>query len=237
LPNLTGKTDTWTLLLVKESGKTIQVKQPRLLGIVCIALFLAVLSAAGGFYLLYDRTARENNKLRQLLADSETMPETVQEKTLPLLMPEKTVVREKAESPAASTTDRPAPESKRTSPVLLPVTIEDFESAYDKNLKILTLQFKLRNTSPEGQPVAGYVAALLKGRSNEQVALPEETGIKNGQPDNFEAGLRFSISNYKNLKLQLKDETHPERFRSAVIFIAGEDGEPPAQSEYSLTTE
>lgn len=61
--------ETWTLLLVSETGKTIRINWFKGLAVANLVLLLGAVAAGGAFYYLYESESRENRWLRSALTN------------------------------------------------------------------------------------------------------------------------------------------------------------------------
>lgn len=64
VPQPEKRKESWTLLLVSETGKTIRIKWFKGLAVISLVLLVGAVTAAGTFYYLYEAETRENRWLR-----------------------------------------------------------------------------------------------------------------------------------------------------------------------------
>jgi hypothetical protein len=139
-----------------------------------------------------------------------------------------TVVAENEPAPAT-----PAPHPSETEPVIaqpepqLSVVIEGFQSAYSARDNSIQVQFKVKNTSPNSQYVAGYTVVVLKGPQIEPrnwIAIPR-VPLAEGKPAGRNRGYSFGINHFMTVRLKTAAPKSLDKFQTATVFVFTRSGE------------
>lgn len=120
---------------------------------------------------------------------------------------------------------RPKPTTHSTAPILS-VVIEKFSVSREAGTQSLSAQFKLKNTSPDSQPVAGRAVVVLKGAELQQdkwLAMPS-VGLIEGKPSG-KKGNSFAIRWFRNMKFTTKAPIYSDQFQTAAVFIFTRSGQ------------
>lgn len=244
--------ETWTLLLVSETGKTIRITWLKGLAVVNLALLLGAVAAGGAFYYLYESASRENRWLRNALSEETPVAAVAAvEKSEPKEeLPTNSIAaaQEKPSDEEVSSESEPAsPFSgearKKGLSFLVPgfdteagpkdlenkkpprVAIDDFEYS-NGDRKHLYVRYKIKNTASRSQPVSGHAVVVLEGDDEGKpkwLALPN-VHLVSGIPTGEEEGQAFSIANYKFMKFRPEDPHDPDQFSKACVYVFDEGG-------------
>jgi hypothetical protein len=125
--------------------------------------------------------------------------------------PAKTAESNPAESTAA--------DSRSTKGVS--VAIDNFKVFSQADENLLRVRFKLKNTSPNSQRVAGHAFVVLKGpqlRQDRWLTIPA-TALEKGKPTGRQRGQTFAINNFKKMRFKADLPRSPEIYQKAVVFI------------------
>jgi len=101
------------------------------------------------------------------------------------------------------------------------VTVEEFNVSHEQESNTFRAQFKLRNTSPDSNPVSGYTSVILKNIDTQQdnwLSLPLVRLIS-GKPAGKKRGQYFSIARFKTVKFRVKSKFDPALFNMATVFV------------------
>jgi hypothetical protein len=112
--------------------------------------------------------------------------------------------------------DLEAPDSK---PVFS-VAVENFIVSHEPDSANLSAQFKIKNTSPESQKVAGHAVVVLKNNElprHKWLVMPA-VGLVGDKPSG-KNGKRFSIQRFRTMNLISRTPKHAVEFRTAAIYL------------------
>jgi hypothetical protein len=103
----------------------------------------------------------------------------------------------------------------------LSVAVEDFKVYPEVDENLLRVQFKIKNTSPNSQRVAGHAIVVLKGGQNGQnkyLAIPR-ISLSAGKPTGRQRGYSFGINHFKTMRFKTNLPKSPEIYQNATVFI------------------
>ena len=158
---------------------------------------------------------------------------------------QKSVVAEKTVQtvPAAGIQKKPPIEKAPESPPKngradsgLSVAIENFKIYPKADENLLRVQYKIKNTSPNAQRVAGHTIVVLKGeqlRQNQWLTIPR-ISLSNGKPTGRQRGHSFGINNFKTLRFKTNLPKSPEVYRDATVFIFSQKGDLLLEKDFSV---
>jgi hypothetical protein len=118
----------------------------------------------------------------------------------------------------------------------LSVAIDNFKVGHRSGSNSLRLQFKLKNTSPFSQHVAGHAIVVLKGKAVDQsewLALPD-ISLVDGKPTGSQQGNAFGISNFRVMKFKTRKPPSPEKFQTASIYVFTKTGELLLEQDFPV---
>ena len=172
--------------------------------------------------------------------DDEAVAQTDQEKKIPKTEPASEELAErqsKAESkdveaeettPDVKPAAQPSSDIGHTAPVFeKTVNIEKFKVFKDTENQDLLVRFDIRNVSGKPGDVAGYIFTVLRPdaeNTDDWLVVPTTT-LKKGIPDVFKKGQYFSIAHYKPVKFRIKNQSKPDFFTKASIFVFSTKGD------------
>ena len=119
----------------------------------------------------------------------------------------------------------PPPDSRADS--TLSVSVENFKVFPKPEENLLRVQFKIKNTSPNGQRVAGRAIVVLKGeqlRQNQWLTIPR-ISLSNGKPAGPRRGQRFGIKHFKEMRFKTSFPKSPDLYRDATVFVFAKTGD------------
>lgn len=123
----------------------------------------------------------------------------------------------------AAEPDDPVPDD----PVERTVSIEKFRVVEDTAGQELLVRFDIRNVSSREGDVAGYIFTVLRPEGNDTggwLVVPT-TSLANGIPQVYRKGQYFSIAHYKPVKFRIKNQSNPDFYKKAAIFVFNVDGD------------
>jgi hypothetical protein len=140
----------------------------------------------------------------------------------------------KKKAPIEKAPESPSADSRADSG--LSVVIENFKIYPKPDENLLRVQFKIKNTSPNAQRVAGHTIVVLKGeklRQNQWLTIPR-ISLSNGKPTGRQRGHSFGISHFKTLRFKTNLPKSPEIYRDATVFIFSQKGELLLEKNFSV---
>ncbi|CAB1079183.1 hypothetical protein JY97_00855 [Alkalispirochaeta odontotermitis] len=116
------------------------------------------------------------------------------------------------------------------------VAVEDFKIFPKVDEKLLRVQFKIKNTSPNSQRVAGHAIVVLKGEQRQQnkwLAMPRIT-LSDGKPTGKQRGYTFGINYFKTMRFKSRLPKSPEIYQKATVFIFSGAGDLLLEQEFPV---
>lgn len=140
----------------------------------------------------------------------------------------------KAETPKAKkkpsepqiTQAMPAGSETHDSEPVFSVAVENFIVSRASDSADLNAQFKLKNTTPESQKVAGHAVVVLKSKdlpTHKWLVMPA-VGLVGDKPSG-KNGKRFSIQRFRTMNLTSRTPKHSDEFRTAAVYVYLKSGE------------
>ena len=141
-------------------------------------------------------------------------------------------VQEKA---PAKIKDEP-PASEKQFKTELSVALEGFKISPRANENLLRVQFKIKNTSPGSQRVAGHAIVVLTGEQRQQkkwLPIPA-VSLSGGRPTGRQRGYTFGINNYKTMRLKAKLPKSIEIYQKATVYIFTAKGDLLLEQDFPV---
>ncbi len=141
------------------------------------------------------------------------------------------------QKPSVPETTPPVPtglEARDTEPVLS-VAVENFIVSQDSDSANLNAQFKIKNTSPESQKVAGHAVVILKGNDLPQhkwLVMPT-VGLVGDKPSG-KNGKRFAIQRFRTMNFTSRTPKHSDEFRTAALYVFLKSGELVLEQDFPV---
>ncbi|MBU4208289.1 MAG: hypothetical protein KKD12_01170 [Proteobacteria bacterium] len=255
------KARQWTILLVDDHGKVISFSRFKEAVIISASMLFVAIIAAVIFFLLYNSTLNDNNKLQDILSTSKKKVRTLRNENDILMA--RLVISEskvnanyankhesKPEKPLNDYTEKSTPDKNELNaaddkqnvrlsqkqPYEKPaiVSVNNFDVYYEKDKKILSVQYIIKNTDLNTK-IAGYTVVILKDNEvnqNEWLTLPSDNLIE-GKPSE-KAGQVFLISNFRKIKFKVTEPTNPNRFKKATVFVFSKKGELLLEKDFPV---
>ncbi|MFP4033308.1 MAG: hypothetical protein ACLFRG_16630 [Desulfococcaceae bacterium] len=85
------------------------------------------------------------------------------------------------------------------------------------------VEFRLRNTAPDGEAISGHVVVVARMSEGGWAALPEVPLVE-GRPTGKAEGETFSIQNYRPMRFRAGPELRGDRVRGATAFVFDAEG-------------
>ena len=115
------------------------------------------------------------------------------------------------------------------------VAVENFIIARASDSADLNAQFKIKNTSPESQKVAGHAVVVLKSKDlpkHKWLVMPA-VGLVGDKPSG-KRGKRFSIKRFRKMNLISKTPKHSDKFRTAALYVYLKSGKLLLQEDFPV---
>ena len=109
----------------------------------------------------------------------------------------------------------------------LSVALEGFKISPRVDENLLRVQFKIKNTSPGSQRVAGHTIVVLNGEQRQQkkwLPIPA-VSLSGGKPTGRQRGYTFGINNFKTMRLKANLPKSIEIYQKATVFIFTPNGD------------
>jgi len=136
-----------------------------------------------------------------------------------------------AESPESTIPSKPEKKINKT------VTIENFIVRKSRSNKDLLVRFDIRKITKKTGDVSGRIFTVLRSENTpeDQWLVVPATSLKNGIPSDYNKGQYFSIANFKPVKFRIKNQSDPDFFKKASIFIFNEQKDLIFQKLVNIT--
>jgi len=147
-------------------------------------------------------------------------------------IPQPAKIRE--ETPAEAETEDPLADNLPESE--LSVAIENFKASTEADENLLRVQFKIKNTSPNSQRVAGHAIVVLKGeqlQQNKWLTIPRMS-LSDGKPTGRQRGYDFGINYFKTMRFKTNLPNSPEVYQSATVFIYTRNGNLMLEQDFPV---
>ena len=130
---------------------------------------------------------------------------------------------------------KPAPGETDEGEPVISVAVENFKVSRESENKNLNAQFKIKNTSPEPQRVAGHVVIVLKGndlQKDKWLVMPA-VALAGGKPTG-RRGKKFSIQRFRTMSFTSKAPNHSDQFQTAAVYVFTKTGELLLEQDFSV---
>ncbi|MDO9528074.1 MAG: hypothetical protein Q7J27_02830 [Syntrophales bacterium] len=252
---------SWTILVIgdKERIRSFEITKAFIVTLIAIALGLVTgVTAALWFHdraqlptqtelvekLEYAQNGlktieEENSDLKakvqilkdELILTKQKLENTIQSKKSPEVLPStdaKTdALRVKEKPSAPETVDKP-----------YAVSIENFKTTIDQTDSTCNFNFTLRNKADSNITLSGHIFVILKSDISdiESWRIHPKTTFKNGRPQNFKIGERFSISRFRGIKGKIRKIPVQKSYDSVSILVFSDDGNLVLEENIDLKT-
>jgi hypothetical protein len=132
---------------------------------------------------------------------------------------------------------QPKPASAETdeAEAVISVAVENFKVSRELENKNLNARFKIKNTSPEPQRVAGHVVIVLKGndlQKDKWLVMPAVTLA--GDKPTGRRGKQFSIQRFRTMSITSKAPNHSDQFQTAAVYVFTKTGQLLLEKDFSV---
>ena len=142
--------------------------------------------------------------------------------------------KKKSSGPQTTQTASAGLETRESEPVFS-VAVENFMVSHASDSPDLNAQFKIKNTSPESQKVAGHAVVVLKSNDlpkHKWLVMPA-VGLVGDKPSG-KNGKRFSIQRFRKMNLTSRTPKHSDEFRTAAVYVYLKTGELLLQEDFPV---
>jgi len=240
----------WTLLIVGNRGKTYTIKRFKGLAITLASVLIIAIAASTWLGSLYKSSIVTNKSMQNNLKNSQQKIMSLEHEK-DILMARLVVAESRIEESVAGTkvTDVQKPfdnnilnssasDKKGTSSQLetpLSVSADDFIVFHEPDINTLRVQYKLRNTGSKASPVSGRTVVILKNKGDDKkkwLTLPNVSLIS-GKPSG-KRGRTFSIYKFRTMKFRASDQTGPDQFNIATVFVFSTAGKLILEKDFPI---
>ena len=230
------KARQWTILLVDDHGKLISFSRFKEAVIISASMLFVAIIAAVILFFLYKNTQNDNNKLQDILTTSQKKTGSLRNENdilMARLVISESKVNLNSAKKQASMPKKPLDNDSGIRPSAKPalvknnnkdkkpaiVSVDNFNVYYDKDKKILSVQYIINNKNLNTK-ISGYTIVILKDNEvnqNEWLILPYDNLIE-GKPSG-KTGQAFLISNFRKIKFKATQLTNQNRFKKVTVFV------------------
>jgi hypothetical protein len=249
-----------SLMLVGEHGQVIPFRRFKSLLILGVGmLIVALVSAAVLGVVVVSRTGQINTLRQDLEENQQQLAQLRDEKDM--LLTQMVLSKQQAgkdpqvaaEAPAqdksASSPESPAlppavpaeaPKAKASQPqpvasVKLSADVKELKVTYRPESHLLSIAFRLYNTSKPKVPLAGRTVVVFKNHNEPPIFwLPvPRVQLVDGKPSG-QRGKAFKINNYRTEAFKVYNQKAPIRYNTVTIFVYSSDGELLLTKDHSF---
>jgi len=119
------------------------------------------------------------------------------------------------------------------------VSLDGFNVQHEAADNTYRVQFVVRNTGPESQPVSGYSAVILKNlntQPDQWLTLPT-LKLADGVPTGSKVGQYFSIARFKTVQFRVKSWMNPQQFDAATVYVFDENKNVLLEKDFTVKTQ
>lgn len=180
--------------------------------------------------ILMARLVRAEAKMKATVAGDRQIPQKIKvaEPTVPppqvALKPKP--VKADGKKPSVPRAARPAPDETDEAEPVISVAVENFKISRESENKSLNAQFKIKNTSPEQQRIAGRAVVVLKGddlQKDQWLVMPA-VGLAGDKPSG-KSGKSFSIRRFRTMNFTSKAPHYSDQVQTAAVYVFSKTGE------------
>ncbi len=251
----------WNILLVDDMGKIVSFQWVGHLAIACcLALVIAVVVTCYLFFIGWS-SRTENRELKESLALlRKEVKELQHERDMSMVDirnvidtldrpgkkdgPNKEVKKDVTKSTVAPKETTPPLSTKKTLDSIagtppISVGVKDFSVSHGPENNVLIVQFLIKNLSTTPGKISGRIFVVLKPDNSNQgkwLIIPP-VNLTSGKPSDIQKGHFFKIARYKTVKLFATNQTAPERFTAATVFVFTTKGELVLEKDIPVSVE
>ena len=237
------KASQWTALLVDDHGKVMSFSRVKEAVIISASMLFVAGIAAVIFFLLYNSTLSDNKKLQDTLSASKKKVSTLRNEN-DILMARLVISESKVDAnyadkheskPKKSLNDYKEKSTSDKDEKAAIVSVNNFNVYYDKDKKILSVQYIIKKTTKNLKNISGFTAIILKNNENNQnewLILPSEKMIES-KPSG-KKGQAFLIARFRKIKFEATHQIDPNRFNKATVFVFSKKGELLLEKDFPI---
>ena len=252
---------SWTILVIGDKERIRSFEITKAFIVTWIAITLGLMTGIPAALWFYDRahlptqaelveklentqnelkTIKEENSgvkvkvqtlKNELILTKRKLENTIQSKKSPEVLPstdaETDVLPAEEKPPAPETVDIP-----------YAVSVENFKTTIDQTDSTCNFDFTLRNKTESNVTISGLIFVILKSDISDIKSwrIYPNTTLKNGRPQNFEIGERFSISRFRGIKGKIRKIPAQKSYDSVSILVFSDDGNLVLEENIDLKT-
>ncbi len=242
----------WTLLFLGNRGKTITFRHFKAVVVAAIFILLASTAVSVWFWSLYRNVRFENSGLQEEIENMKQAVASVRDEKD--ILTARLVV---AESRVAGIMERAAPEQKRKEKDAIrkkpaekqqaalsvaekpeppmSVDVQNFIVFFEPDINTLRVEYKLRNTGRQGNPVSGRTMVILKEdqkKPDDWLVMPSVPLVDSRPKGN--RGMYFSINRFRTVRFKANDQIGPDQYKSATVFVFSSKGTLLLEKEFPV---
>ena len=188
------------------------------------------------------QSARSKVKKNGILPKPEVMPKAKSERRPgeddpDTIVPEVSAVQKTEPSGSAPTVPEAVSEKGPGDSVDEPfVSVEQFSLSKGSGSGDLVVRFDIRNISTQPGGISGRIFTVLKPKdalASEWVVVPNSP-LENGVPAVYKKGQYFSISRFKPVKFTIRNQSAPDAFNAAAVYVFNDDGKLVFESSVEI---
>ena len=191
--------------------------------------------------ILMARLVLSESKIKESVSADDQSP--MQEKAAKQIEPESKaasksatakVSQKKPLAPPATQTVASGLEGRDSVPAFS-VAVENFIVSHASDSANLKAQFKIKNTTPQLQKVAGHAVVVLKSNDlprNKWLVMPA-VGLVGDRPSGRN-GKRFSIQRFRTMNLTTRTPAHSDQYRTAAVYVYLKSGELLLEEDFPV---
>jgi hypothetical protein len=142
----------------------------------------------------------------------------------------------KAQKAPASETNAELPAAENQSEPGLSVALEDFKISPRVDENVLSVQFKIKNTTPNSRRVSGHAIVVLKGeqlQQNKWLSIPG-VSLADGKPTGRQRGYTFGINYFKTMRFKANLPKSLSVYQTATVFIFTRNGDLLLEQDFPV---
>ena len=257
----------WNLLLVRDHGKIVVIRRLKLWAFLCFIMLAVPAVSAVSFLYLYKHSIEKNEFMQKELSEVRLKYKELRDEkdilTAQLVVTEsnskngieglkindsndtaakgdKTNGNVKTSTQEANDDLEIMKDTMEEGAVLddesQPVTVRSLIVSHNGK-DTFTVAFRLRNSTPETDPVSGYAFVFLKNETLQKdkwLILPD-VDLKDEKPVSIKKGHSFSIERFKPVSFSRVSKTDPKLYTKATIIVYNKKQELVYNKTFPIT--
>jgi hypothetical protein len=239
-------------LFLGSRGKTVTFHHFKAVVVTAVLILLASTAVSAWFW-AQNRSVRSHNRsLREEIENlKQAVDSTRDEKdilTARLVVAESRVAELTETAPGAQKPKEPQPPREKTAEkpkaalsvtekpeTPMSVDVQNFIVFFEPDINTLRVEYKLRNTGRDGNPVSGRTLVILKENEENPVdwlVMPDVPLIDDKPEGN--RGMYFSIQRFRTVRFKANDQIGPDQYKSATVFVFSSKGTLLLEKEFPV---